>query len=114
MQTPAAAVTIVKRRASTARATEDPSAPETTSHSMDAPSSPLAALADLPPGSRGRIVEIRAGRELARRLLGLGLRLGSEITVLHHRGRGVVVSNGDARVALGGGVAEKLWIEPLA
>ncbi len=50
---------------------------------------------------------------MTRRLLGLGLRVGSEISVLHHRGRGVVLSTGDTRVALGGGVVEKLLVEPL-
>lgn len=71
------------------------------------------SLIDLPVGTPARIAEIRGGRQLARRLLGLGLRVGSEVAVLHHRGRGVVLSTGDARVALGGGVVEKLVVEPL-
>ena len=45
--------------------------------------------------------------------MGLGLRVGSEVDVLHHRGRGVVVASSGNRIALGGGVAEKLLIEPL-
>jgi ferrous iron transport protein A len=79
----------------------------------DAPAA-LSPLADLPLGSSARLAEIRGGHQLTRRLLGLGLRVGSRITVLHHRGRGVVLSNGDTRVALGGGVVDKLWVEPLA
>ena len=71
------------------------------------------SLFDLPIGAPARIAEIRGGRQLVRRLLGLGLRVGSEVVVLHHRGGGVVLSTGDARVALGGGIAEKLSIEPL-
>jgi len=74
---------------------------------------PLIPLSELPLGKAARVVEIRGGRQLARRLLGLGLRVGSEILVLHHRGSGLVVSHGDTRVALGGGVVEKLWVEPL-
>ncbi|MCU0832898.1 MAG: ferrous iron transport protein A [Chromatiaceae bacterium] len=70
-------------------------------------------MADLPVGAAARITQIRGGRELARRLLGLGLRVGSEVRVLHHRGGGLVVSSGEARVALGGGVVDKLWVEPL-
>lgn len=77
-----------------------------------ADSHPMSLL-DLPIGALARIAEIRGGRLLARRLLGLGLRVGSEISVLHHRGRGVVLSTGDTRVALGGGIVEKLWVEPL-
>jgi len=71
------------------------------------------SLVDLPIGAPACIAEIRGGRQLARRLLSLGLRVGSEITILHHRGRGVVLSTGDARVALGGGIVEKLVVEPL-
>ena len=52
----------------------------------------LMPLVDLPIGTPARIAEIRGGRQLARRLLGLGLRVGSEISVLHHRGRGVFSS----------------------
>ena len=70
-------------------------------------------LFDLPIGATARIAEIQGGRRLARRLLGLGLRVGSEIEVLHHRGRSVVLSTGGTRVALGGGVAEKLAVVPL-
>ena len=77
---------------------------------MDESSSDLLRLADLPPGEDAYIAEIRGGRALTRRLLGLGLRVGSLVTILHHRGQGVVVSNGETRVALGGGVTEKLWV----
>jgi len=68
---------------------------------------------DLPIGTPARIAEIEGGQQLTRRLLGLGLRVGSEVAVLHHRRRGVVLSAGSTRVALGGGVAEKLSVEPL-
>lgn len=71
------------------------------------------SLFDLPLETPARIAEIRGGRQLTRRLLGLGLRVGSEVAVLHHRGRGVVLSTGGTRVALGGGVVEKLSVEPL-
>lgn len=74
---------------------------------------PPIPMADLPVGVAARIAQIRGGRELSRRLLGLGLRLGSEVRVLHHRGGGLVVSSGEARVALGGGIVDKLWVEPL-
>lgn len=70
-------------------------------------------LGELPPGVTGRIVAIRGGRELSRRLLGLGLRIGSEVRIEHRRGRGLVVSVGEGRIALGGGIVEKLLVEPL-
>lgn len=73
----------------------------------------LIPLAQLPIGSHARVLVIHGGRELARRLMGLGIRTGSEVDVLHHRGRGVVLAVGDTRVALGGGIAEKLLAESL-
>ncbi len=80
---------------------------------MDQPAVPVATLDAVPIGGRARITAIEGGRSLHRRLLGLGLRVGAEVQVLHHRGRGVVVASAGNRIALGGGVAEKLLIEHL-
>lgn len=71
-------------------------------------------LARLPVGSRVRIQQILGGRLLVHRLLGLGLRVGSEVELTHRRGGGVVLASEGARVALGAGVAEKLLVLPLA
>ena len=71
------------------------------------------SLSAVPVGRRARIIDIHGGRELVRKLLALGLRIGSEVRVEHHRGRGLVVSAGAARVALGGGIVEKLMVVPL-
>jgi len=80
---------------------------------MQHPVAGLESLGALPVGGRARIARINGGGQLARRLMGLGLRVGSEIAVLQHRGRGVLLANGDTRVALGGGIAGKLLVEPL-
>ncbi len=79
-----------------------------------APDSELISLDLLPVGRRARIARLNGGREMTRRLLSLGLRVGSEVDVVQHRGRGVVVACQDARVALGGGVAAKILMLPLA
>ncbi|MCP3871470.1 MAG: ferrous iron transport protein A [Gammaproteobacteria bacterium] len=70
-------------------------------------------LLHLPEGTRARIVQIDGGRNLARRLLSLGLRIGSEIHIVQQRKKGVVIANNDNRVALGYGVADKLFMLPL-
>jgi ferrous iron transport protein A len=80
---------------------------------MDQVATPYVPLVSLPIGSRARITAIQGGQGLHRRLLGLGLRVGSEIDILHQRGCGVVIAAAGNRIALGGGVAEKLEIEPL-
>ncbi len=73
----------------------------------------LVPLASLPVGSHARIEQLLGGRQMIRRLLSLGLRIGSELDVLQQRGRGVVVASHGVRVALGAGVAEKLLMLPL-
>jgi ferrous iron transport protein A len=74
---------------------------------------PPLRLAELPVGAPAAIIEIRGGRQLTRRLLGLGLRVGGTLVVLHHRGSGVVLAHGETRVALGGGVVDKIWVRRL-
>ena len=79
---------------------------------MSDPTASLAALSALPVGEHARIARIDGGVQLTRRLMGLGLRVGSEVAVLQHRGRGVVLASGDTRVALGGDIATHLLVEP--
>lgn len=74
---------------------------------------PSQPLSEMPAGHKVRLVAIDGSRQLTRRLLSLGLSLGSEVEILHHRGRGVVVAKQGNRVALGRGIAEKLIAEIL-
>jgi ferrous iron transport protein A len=71
------------------------------------------ALLRLPAGQQARITEIQGGHALTRRLLSLGLRVGSEISIVQQRRKGVVVACAGNRVALGGGVADKMLAQPL-
>jgi ferrous iron transport protein A len=73
----------------------------------------LLPLSEAAIGKRFRLVEINGGHRLTRRLLALGLGLGTELEVVQRRGRGVVVARGGNRVALGEGVAQKLMGEAL-
>ena len=77
------------------------------------PTEVLIALDRLPVGGKARIAEIRGDRSLARRLLGLGLRDGSEIEIMQRRNKGIVVACSGNRVALGDSIADKLFIHPL-
>jgi Fe2+ transport system protein FeoA len=74
---------------------------------------PVQALSETPVGTKVRVVGIDGGRELVLRLLSLGLSVGTEIEILHHRGRAVVVGNQGNRVALGAGMADKVRAEAL-
>jgi ferrous iron transport protein A len=80
---------------------------------QDKSSRSISTLAQLAVGDKAKITKITANRFIIRRLLGLGLRTGSEISLLHHRGKGVVVAVDGNRIALGDGVTDKLKIELL-
>lgn len=73
----------------------------------------LTSLGAVGVGEHARIAEIRGDRQFARRLLSLGLRVGSEVDILHRRGGGVVVISDGNRVALGGTIADKLLVESI-
>lgn len=71
------------------------------------------SLLTLQNGHSGRIASIEGDNQLVRRMLSLGLRVGTIVNMLNHRGKGVVIQNAGTRVALGPGIAEKLLVEPL-
>ncbi len=67
-------------------------------------------LTMLPPGQVGRIVEIRAGRQLTDRLAGLGLLPGNTVSVLRDNGGPLLLAVGETRLALGRGIAHKILV----
>jgi Fe2+ transport system protein FeoA len=79
---------------------------------MDQTTSTISLLS-LQKGERGRIAEVVGGSPMVRRMMAMGLRVGSVVDVLNHRGRGIVVGKDGARVALGPDIAEKLRVNPL-
>ncbi len=65
-------------------------------------------------GTTATIQSIDGDSKLSRKLLGLGLRVGSQVDIVQHRNRGVVVANAGNRVALGQSIAEKLLVITIA
>ncbi|MFB1487605.1 MULTISPECIES: ferrous iron transport protein A [unclassified Thiocapsa] len=64
-------------------------------------------------GARVRIVALHGGKGLTTRLTELGLNVGSELAVVQRQGGGLLVARGEARIALGGGMAAKIQVAPL-
>ena len=62
-------------------------------------------------GARVRIVALRGGAGLDKRMTEMGLNVGGELTVRQRQGGGLVVSRGETRFALGGGMAHKVMVE---
>lgn len=71
-------------------------------------------VSELRVGQRIRLVRVDGGQRLQRRLLALGLTLGGEAELVQRRGGGVVLARGANRVALGEGVAHRLYAEVIA
>ena len=63
-------------------------------------------------GAKVRIHALRAGRSLDLRLTELGLNVGSEIRVVQRQGERLLVSRGEGRIAVGGGMAAKILVVP--
>ena len=59
-----------------------------------------------------RIVSLRAGRNMDRRLADLGLNIGSIISVVQRQGGGLIVARDASRVAVGAGMAMKILVVP--
>lgn len=71
---------------------------------------PLIMAAD---GERVRIVALRGGAGLDKRMTEMGLNVGAELTVRGRQRGGVLVSRGETRLALGGGLAHNVWVQRL-
>ncbi len=63
-------------------------------------------------GAQGKVIKINADKKTTRKMMGLGLKVGSEIEILHHRGKGVVVRSKGTRIAIGENIAAHLLVEP--
>ena len=73
----------------------------------------ITSLLSLENGCSGRIAAIEGDNQLVRRMLSLGIRVGTIVDMLNHRGKSVVIQNAGTRVALGPDIADKLKIELL-
>jgi Fe2+ transport system protein FeoA len=77
-------------------------------HGQDTPlkSFPLAMAGE---GDRVKVADIRGGNSMQTRMAGMGIRQGDILTVVQRQGQGaVVVSQGETRYVLGGGMAQKI------
>lgn len=69
-------------------------------------------LNQMPVGSRGTVVHISGGKAMLRKLMSLGIKTGSDIEILHHRGKGVVVLSMGTRIAVGESISQHIEVRP--
>lgn len=73
----------------------------------------LQNLSEIPAGIRVRLNAINGGKMLKRRLMSLGICIGTEFEIVNQRNNGVVLARDGNRVALGAGVIDKLLVEKI-
>ena len=88
-----------------------PIRPHATLLSRSAESQSAVPLTKAPVGERLRIIAVRAGKTLEKRMISMGMPLGMEIEIMHRRGGSVVLVVGTSRVALGAGMVGKIMVE---
>ena len=64
-------------------------------------------------GTKVRVGEIKGGHRAIERLNGMGIYLGVEVTLLKPPPGPVLVKVGNSRIALGFGLANKIFVEVL-
>jgi Fe2+ transport system protein FeoA len=69
---------------------------------------PLSMLAQ---GERARLLKVDAGEGLSNRLNAMGLTPGAELTIIQASGGPILLSVRDSRLALGRGMAQKIFVE---
>ncbi|MCB2178892.1 ferrous iron transport protein A [bacterium] len=70
----------------------------------------LIPLTDAKPGAKLHLAKIQGGKQITRRLVELGLTPGVQIRKLQDTGGPVILAIRDSRIALGRGMAEKLFV----
>jgi len=73
----------------------------------------LLPLSEMRIGQQMRLVRVDGGQRLKRRLMALGISIGGQLELVQRRGGGVVLARGGNRVALGAGIAHRLYGEVL-
>ena len=76
----------------------------------------MMPLTMVTPGERVRMVAIRGGHTVRKRLADLGLTPGTVLQIVQADGRGplIIAFKNDARLALGRGMAHKIQVEVIA
>ena len=70
------------------------------------------SINQLSEGQTAMIAKITGDKSLVRKMIGLGLRVGSEVCLLQHRRQGCVLANRGTRIALGECIASQISVIP--
>ncbi len=68
-------------------------------------------LNEMTTGAHATVTGISGGKDMVRKMMALGLSVGSDIELLHQRGKSVVVRSKGTRIAIGESIADHLTVE---
>lgn len=64
-------------------------------------------------GARVRVVSLRGGASLDKRMMEMGIHVGAELLLQQREGGQIVVKRNETRFALGGGIAQRIFVQPV-
>jgi ferrous iron transport protein A len=74
----------------------------------------MMPLSMVRPGERVRIIEIRGGRGLTRKLADMGFYPGVQVEVVSNRPGPLILNRDGVRVGVGYGMAHRVLVSPIA
>lgn len=63
-------------------------------------------------GAQVRVMALRGGGGMDRRMTEMGLNVGADLRVVQQQGGGMVVQRGESRYALGAGMSHRVMVAP--
>ncbi|TNF35159.1 MAG: ferrous iron transport protein A [Gammaproteobacteria bacterium] len=77
----------------------------------NAPESRIYTLATANPGELVRVIDVKAGKLLKKRLVSMGVLINSRLRVIQRRGGAIVVGFDASRIAIGSGMSEHILVK---
>ena len=71
------------------------------------------SLAMAPPQSDLRVEKVLGSNQFTKRIAELGITPGSRIRITQRNGKALIVERGELRFALGGGMAQRIFVSQL-
>lgn len=76
-----------------------------------APGNHIFTLSTANPGDMVRVIDVKAGKLLKKRLVSMGVLINSRLRVIQRRGGAIVVGFDASRIAIGSGMSEHILVQ---
>ena len=76
-----------------------------------APENRIFSLSTANPGDLLRVIDVKAGKLLKKRLVSMGVLINSRLRIIQRRGGAIVVGFDASRIAIGSGMSEHILVQ---